>query len=54
MREFDVRFTSPVYPGETITTDIWVDGSVVSFRCRVAERGVTVLNNGRCTLGAAA
>ena len=51
---FDVRFTSPVYPGETITTDIWVDGEVVSFRCRVEARGVTAINNGRCLLRRAA
>ena len=49
---FDVRFSSPVYPGEKITTDIWVDGSTVSFRCRVAERDVIALNNGRCALSA--
>ena len=47
---FDVRFTSPVYPGETIETEIWVDGDVVSFRCKVIERGVTSINNGKCLL----
>ena len=48
---FDVRFSAPVYPGEAIATDIWVDGRIVSFRCRVAERDdVTVINNGRCML----
>ena len=47
---FDVRFTSPVYPGETISTDIWVDNGVVSFRCRVEARGVVSINNGRCLL----
>ncbi|MEZ5849638.1 MAG: MaoC/PaaZ C-terminal domain-containing protein [Hyphomicrobiaceae bacterium] len=47
---FDVRFSSPVYPGETILTDMWVDGNVVSFRCRLKERDVTVINNGKCTL----
>lgn len=52
IREFDVRFTSPVYPGETIETDMWVDGDTVSFRCRVRERNVVVLNNGRCQLSA--
>ena len=50
---FDVRFSAPVYPGESIATDFWVDGTVVSFRCRVPERGdVVVINNGRCTLAA--
>ncbi len=47
---FDVRFTSPVFPGDVIETDIWVDGGTVSFRCRVPARGVTVINNGRCLL----
>ncbi|MBI2292144.1 MAG: MaoC family dehydratase N-terminal domain-containing protein [Betaproteobacteria bacterium] len=41
------RFSSPVYPGETIRTEIWRNGSIVSFRSMVPARGVTVLNNGR-------
>jgi acyl dehydratase len=48
--EFDARFSAPVFPGETIVTELWVDGSVVSFRSRVRERDVVVLNNGRCAL----
>jgi acyl dehydratase len=47
---FDVRFSSPVYPGETILTEIWVDGATVSFRCRVPAREALVINNGRCLL----
>lgn len=47
---FDVRFTAPVFPGEGIETDIWRDGNVVAFRCRVPKRNVVVLNNGYCTL----
>ncbi|MFV8817904.1 MaoC/PaaZ C-terminal domain-containing protein [Haliea sp. E17] len=54
IRSFDVRFTSPVYPGETIHTDIWVDGDTVSFRCRVEERDIVLINNGRCELNPAA
>ncbi|MDX2158857.1 MAG: MaoC/PaaZ C-terminal domain-containing protein [Hyphomicrobiaceae bacterium] len=50
IRGFDVRFSSPVYPGETVLTDMWVDGNVVSFRCRLKERDVTVINNGKCML----
>jgi acyl dehydratase len=52
IKSFDARFTSPVYPGETIHTDIWLDGDVVSFRSRVAARDVVLLNNGRCVVSA--
>ena len=52
IRQFDVRFSKPVFPGETIVTEIWADGDTVSFRSGVKEReGVTVLNNGRCVFG---
>ena len=44
------RFSAPVYPGETIRTEMWRDGNVVSFRSTVAARGVTVLNNGRAEI----
>lgn len=47
---FDVRFSAPVYPGDVITTDMWLDGDVVSFECRVGARGVHVIRNGKCTL----
>ncbi len=41
------RFSAPVYPGETIRTEMWREGNVVSFRARVAERDVVAINNGR-------
>ncbi len=43
----DLRFSAPVYPGETIRTEMWRDGDYVSFRARATERDVVVLNNGR-------
>ena len=50
---FDVRFSAPVYPGEAIATDLWIDGNTVSFRCRIPARDdVVVINNGRCMLAA--
>jgi acyl dehydratase len=51
VRAFDVRFSSPVYPGDAIATDLWVDGSTVSFRCRVPQRSdALVIDHGRCLL----
>lgn len=49
---FDARFSLPVFPGDTITTDMWQDGNVVSFQCSVKERDCVVLRNGKCTLKA--
>lgn len=51
LKSLKLRFSSPVYPGETLLTDIWRDGDVVSFRTRVAERDVVVLNNGHAVIG---
>ena len=50
MKSLDVRFSSPVFPGETIVTRMWKRGPTVSFECAVAERPVTVIRNGRCEL----
>ncbi len=47
---FDARFSAPVMPGDTITTDMWQEGNVISFQCRAKERDVLVLRNGKCTL----
>ena len=44
---FGGRFSSPVFPGETIRTEMWRDGDVVSFRASVPDRNVVVMNNGR-------
>jgi acyl dehydratase len=41
------RFSAPVFPGETIRTEIWRDGNVASYRARVVERDVVAINNGR-------
>jgi acyl dehydratase len=44
------RFSSPVVPGETIRTEIWRDGRVLSYRCRVVGRDAIAMNNGRVEL----
>lgn len=49
-KSMEGRFSSPVYPGETIRTEMWRDGNIVSFRSTVPARSVTVLNNGRAEI----
>lgn len=44
------RFAAPVFPGETLRTEIWRDAADLRFRCSVVERGVTVISNGMATI----
>lgn len=46
LQGMQARFVSPVYPGETIRTEMWREGAYVVYRCSVAARKVTVLGNG--------
>ena len=41
-----LRFSAPVYPGETIRTEIWQDGNEIAFRCKSVEQNKIVINNG--------
>ena len=50
LAELDVRFSAPVFPGETVRVETWRDGDVVSYRASVPARGALVLNNGRARL----
>jgi acyl dehydratase len=50
LRGMRVRFTAPVLPGDTLRTELWIDGRVVSFRSTALERGLVVLNAGRVDL----
>jgi acyl dehydratase len=45
-RHMEARFSSPVYPGEIIRTEMWRKGKEVFFRARIPARDVVVLNNG--------
>jgi len=47
LTSFSCRFSAPVFPGETIRTEMWRDGRVVSFRARVVGRDVIAINHGR-------
>ncbi len=49
LKALDIRFAAPVYPGETLVTEIWrVPGQPGQFqlRARVAERDKVVLSHG--------
>jgi acyl dehydratase len=47
IRRIDLRFSAPVYPGESIETCIWHEGEGrAAFTARVVERDLIVLNNG--------
>ena len=43
LRAVAMRFTSPVFPGDTIRTEVWHDGS---FRAWALERNTIVIDNG--------
>ena len=52
IKHMQVRFSSPIYPGETIRTEIWRNGAEISFRSRCVERDVVILNNGLARVAA--
>ncbi|MDC9812690.1 MULTISPECIES: MaoC family dehydratase [Rhizobium] len=44
------RFSAPIFPGETITLQIWRNDADIRFKGIVASRGVTILDNGMARL----
>jgi acyl dehydratase len=42
----ECRFSAPVFPGETIRTEIWRTATGAAFRARAVERDVVVVGNG--------
>ncbi|MCY1292489.1 MaoC like domain protein [compost metagenome] len=49
LRALDIRFTAPVFPGETLVTEIWRspdNANHFQVRARVAERDKVVLSHG--------
>ena len=52
LRSIAARFSKPMFPGETLSVDIWKDGDEVRFRGRVPARDATVLDCGVARLRA--
>ena len=48
------KAAAPVFPGETIRTEIWRNGAAISFRARAVERDTIILNNGLAVLAGGA
>jgi acyl dehydratase len=50
MRRLAVRFSAPLFPGDTLTTRIWdLDGGAYGFEA-VSDSGATVVKDGRAEL----
>ena len=50
LKSMFVRFSKPVFPGETIATEMYTLGEAIRFRCRAVERDVIVLDRGTAVL----
>jgi acyl dehydratase len=46
-RSMEGRFSKPVYPGDTLTVSMWVDGNEAIFQTRT-QRDEVVIDGGRC------
>jgi acyl dehydratase len=46
----EARFVRPVFPGDTLRTELWREGNRLSFQCSAVGRDGLVLTNGLATL----
>ena len=50
LAKMEARFSSPVFPGETVRTEMWRERQGMLFRSHVLERDVMVLDQGYAEL----
>lgn len=50
LTSMNVRFSAPVYPGETLRTEIWREADGIAFHTVAVERSVVVLSHGRAQI----
>jgi acyl dehydratase len=50
LKSLAARFTAPVWPGDTLSVEMFRESGAVLFRVRVAARGKTVLDGGRAEI----
>jgi acyl dehydratase len=53
IRQHQLRFCAPVFPGETLAIELWQAPDGVTFRASSRERGVRVVDGGRTVIAAA-
>lgn len=46
----EARFSKPVYPGDTLTVSMWVNGNEAIFQTKT-QRDEVVIDGGRCVFG---
>jgi len=51
-KSIKARFSGHVFPGETIVTKMWKDGSTITLQADVKERGTTCISNAAVQLNA--
>jgi acyl dehydratase len=44
------RFSAPVWPGDTVTVEMWREGATVLFEAQVKARGAVVIKHGKTVL----
>ncbi len=50
LASISAHFSRPIFPGESVRTEMWIEPAQVTFQCRVVERDEIVPTNGLATL----